>query len=124
MMGLSEIIETTSQRFNATAIQILSDSGLPAYLAEGIVVGLLADIREKKAAELTHELSDQNVKLRSENEKLQKKNKELELLLEETKKSIENVSKHSENDNPVEPEGALSENGLPEQKDDQKREGD
>lgn len=85
---------------------------------------MLADIREKKAAELTHELSDQNVKLRSENEKLQKKNKELELLLEETKKSIENVSKHSENDNPVEPEGALSENGLPEQKDDQKREGD
>ena len=123
-MGLSEIMEKTSQRFNATAIQVLSDSGLPAYLAEGIVVGLLADIREKKAAELTHELSDQNVKLRSENEKLQKKNKELELLLGETKKSIENVSKHSENDNPVEPEGALSENGLPEQKDDQKREGD
>lgn len=123
-MGLSEIMEKTSQRFNATAIQVLSDSGLPAYLAEGIVVGLLADIREKKAAELTQELSDQNAKLRSENEKLQKKNKELELLLEETKKSIENVSKHSENDNPVEPEGALSENGLPEQKDDQKREGD
>lgn len=123
-MVLSEIIEVTSQKFNAAAIQILSESGLPAYLAEGIVVGLLADIREKKAAELTHELSDQNVKLRSENEKLQKKNKELELLLEETKKSIENVSKHSENDNPVEPEGALSENGLPEQKDDQKREGD
>lgn len=123
-MVLSEIIEVTSQKFNTAAIQILSESGLPAYLAEGIVVGLLADIREKKAAELTHELSDQNVKLRSENEKLQKKNKELELLLEETKKSIENVSKHSENDNPVEPEGALSENGLPEQKDDQKREGD
>lgn len=58
------------------------------------------------------------------NEKLQKKNKELELLLEETKKSIENVSKHSENNNPVEPEGILSENGLPEQKDDQKKEGD
>lgn len=123
-MGLSEIIETASHRFNATAIQILSDSGLPAYLAEGIVVGLLADIREKKAAEITQELSVQNAKLRSENEKLQKKNKELELLLEETKKSIENVSKHSENDNPVEPEGTLSENGLPEQKDDQKREGD
>jgi hypothetical protein len=123
-MVLSEIIEVTSQKFNTATIQILSESGLPAYLAEGIVVGLLADIREKKAAELTHELSDQNVKLRSENEKLQKKNKELELLLEETKKSIENVSKHSENDNPVEPEGALSENGLPEQKDDQKREGD
>lgn len=51
-MGLSEIMEKTSQRFNATAIQVLSDSGLPAYLAEGIVAGLLADIREKKAAEI------------------------------------------------------------------------
>ena len=123
-MGLSEIMEKTSQRFNATAIQVLSDSGLPAYLAEGIVAGLLADIREKKAAEITQELSVQNTKLRNENEKLQKKNKELELLLEETKKSIENVSKHSENNKPVEPEGILSENGLPEQKDDQKKEGD
>lgn len=116
MMGLSEIIETASQRFNATAIQILSDSGLPAYLAEGIVVGLLADIREKKAAEITQELSVQNTKLRNENEKLQKKNKELELLLEETKKSIENVSKHSKKDSPAESEGAPFENGLPEQK--------
>lgn len=123
-MGLSEIMETTSQRFNATAIQILSDSGLPAYLAEGIVVGLLADIREKKAAEITQELSVQNTKLRNENEKLQKKNKELEILLEETKKSIENVSKHSENDSLAEPEGVPFENGLQEQKDEQKREGD
>ena len=124
MMGLSEIMETTSQRFNATAIQILSDSGLPAYLAEGIVVGLLADIREKKAAEITQELSVQNTKLRNENEKLQKKNKELELLLEETKKSIENVSKHSEKGDSVELEGTFSENNLSEQKDNQKKEGD
>lgn len=123
-MVLSEIIEVTSQKFNAAAIQILSESGLPAYLAEGIVVGLLADIREKKAAELTQELSDQNKKLRNENEKLQKKNKELKLLLDETKKSIENVSKHSENDSPDEVERVLSENSLPEQKDEQKREGD
>lgn len=121
-MVLSEIIEVTSQKFNAAAIQILSESGLPAYLAEGIVVGLLADIREKKAAELTQELSDQNKKLRNENEKLQKKNKEL--ILDETKKSIENVSKHSENDSPDEVERVLSENSLPEQKDEQKREGD
>lgn len=123
-MVLSEIIEVTSQKFNAAAIQILSESGLPAYLAEGIVVGLLADIREKKAAELTQELSDQNKKLRNENEKLQKKNKELKLLLDETKKSIENVSKHSENDSSDEVERVLSENSLPEQKDEQKREGD
>lgn len=123
-MVLSEIIEVTSQKFNTAAIQILSESGLPAYLAEGIVVGLLADIREKKAAELTQELSDQNKELRNENEKLQKKNKELKLLLDETKKSIENVSKHSENDSPDEVERVLSENSLPEQKDEQKREGD
>lgn len=95
MMGLSEIIETTSQRFNAAAIQILSNSGLPAYLAEGIVVGLLADIREKKAAELTQELSDQNAKLKKENIELQHK---LDKLTEENKIDVLEKSANSDDD--------------------------
>ncbi len=92
-MVLSEIIEVTSRKFNTAAIQILSESGLPAYLAEGIVVGLLADIREKKAAELTRELSDQNAKLKNENIELQHK---LDKLKEENK--IDALEKNTNSD--------------------------
>ena len=92
-MVLSEIIEVTSQKFNAAAIQILSESGLPAYLAEGIVVGLLADIREKKTAELTQELSDQSAKLKRENIELQHK---LDKLKKENK--IDALEKNTNSD--------------------------
>lgn len=90
-MILSELIEITSQRFNAAAIQILSESGLPAYLVEGMVLELLADIREKKAAELTQELSDQNMKLEKQNEELQKCKKELELQLKDAREKLYSV---------------------------------
>lgn len=97
-MVLSEIIETTSQKFNTAAIQILSESGLPAYLAEGIVTGLLADIREKKAAELTQELSDRNAKLKKENIELQHN---LDKLKEENKIDILEKSTNSDDDKEV-----------------------
>ena len=97
-MVLSEIMETTSQKFNTAAVQILSESGLPAYLIEGIVVGLLADIREKKAIELTQELSDQNAKLKKENIELQHK---LDKLKEENKIDILEKSTNSDDDKEV-----------------------
>ena len=52
MQSLAEMMENTSQRINAAVFNIIQESGLPAYLTEGIILGVLADIRERKAAEL------------------------------------------------------------------------
>ena len=105
-MILSELIEITSQRFNAAAIQILTESGLPAYLVESMVLGLLADIREKKAAELTQELSDQNMKLEKQNEELQKCKKELELQLKDAREKLYSVPDPAEDSPDMESEAS------------------
>ena len=52
MQSLAEMMENTRQRINAAVFNIIQESGLPAYLTEGIILGVLADIRERKAAEL------------------------------------------------------------------------
>lgn len=90
-MILSELIEATSQKFNAAAVQILSESGLPAYLAEGIVLGLLADIREKKAIELTQDLSNRNIELEKKNDEMEKINAELKAQLKDMKEKLYSV---------------------------------
>lgn len=90
-MILSELIEATSQKFNVAAVQILSESGLPAYLAEGIILGLLADVREKKAIELTQDLSNRNIELEKKNDEMEKINAELKTQLKDMKEKLESV---------------------------------
>lgn len=60
------MIENTSQRINAAVFNIIQESGLPAYLTEGIILGLLADVRERKAAELIMSIREENKKEQEE----------------------------------------------------------
>lgn len=46
------IIEETRIKTCRAINQIVTDSGLPAYLMEGIVEGVLADIRSQKCVEI------------------------------------------------------------------------
>lgn len=77
MQSLAEMIENTSQRINAAVFNIIQESGLPAYLTEGIILGLLADVRERKAAELIMSIREENKKEQEESkEEKQKERKE------------------------------------------------
>lgn len=84
-MILSKQIEETKQKLSAATNRILVESGLPAYLAEGIILGILADIRERKAIELTQDLANENNKLEKQNDEMQKINAELRKQLKKAK---------------------------------------
>lgn len=71
MKSLAEMIENTSQRINAAVFNIMQESGLPAYLTEGIVLGVLADVRERKAAELVMSIREEEKKEQTKEEKEQ-----------------------------------------------------
>ncbi len=88
-MNISEIITITSQKFNVAAIKIFSESGLPAYLVEGIVLNLLADVREKKALELTQDLSHRTADLEKKNDEMEKINAELQAQLKDAKEKLQ-----------------------------------
>lgn len=71
MQSLAEMIEDTSQRINAAVFNIMQESGLPAYLTEGIILGVLADVRERKAAELVMSIREEKKKEQAEENKEQ-----------------------------------------------------
>ena len=71
MQSLAEMIENTSQRINAAVFNIMQESGLPAYLTEGIILGVLADVRERKAAELVMSIREEEKKAQAEENKEQ-----------------------------------------------------
>lgn len=71
MKSLAEMIENTSQRINAAVFNIMQESGLPAYLTEGIILGVLADVRERKAAELVMSIREEEKKAQAEENKEQ-----------------------------------------------------
>ena len=84
-MILSKQIEETKQKLSDATNRILVESGLPAYLTERIILGILADIRERKAIELTQDLASANNKLEKQNDEMQKINAELRKQLKKAK---------------------------------------
>ncbi len=50
--SLSIILETAKGKFVSAFNEVLADTKLPAFLAEGIVLEILADIRNRKNFEL------------------------------------------------------------------------
>lgn len=58
--SLIEIIERTRIKTKYAINQIIEESGLPAYLMEGIITGILCDIREQKAIEIVKEIETKN----------------------------------------------------------------
>ncbi len=76
-MNLAEIMEKTKAKVNESVTRTLEEANLPAYLAEGIILGVLADIRERKTVEMLalanndiQKLQEERTKLLSELEKL------------------------------------------------------
>lgn len=58
--SLITIIERTRIKTKYEINKILKESGLPAYLMEGIIAGILCDIREQKAIEIVQEIETKN----------------------------------------------------------------
>lgn len=69
--SLIEIMEKTKLKIELSVNQAIRESGLPFYLAEGIVAGVLCDIKDRKNAELL-----QTIVEKEENEKRRKEEKD------------------------------------------------
>ncbi len=54
---LSILMENSKGKMTAAVNQCIEESGLPAYLIEGILAGILAEVRSQKNLEL---ISDYN----------------------------------------------------------------
>lgn len=55
MNSLIDAIENTRQRTRSAVFQIMNESSLPAYLMEGIVEGVLLEVKNRKIAEMNAE---------------------------------------------------------------------
>lgn len=57
---LSVMLENANGKLTAAFSQIAQETHLPAYLLEGIVAGILSDIRKQKNIELAADYADMN----------------------------------------------------------------
>lgn len=55
---LSVMLETAKSKCKSAINGVLADTKLPAYLFEGIIVDILAELRERKAYELMNDLQN------------------------------------------------------------------
>ncbi|WP_299052479.1 hypothetical protein [uncultured Eubacterium sp.] len=62
---LSVLMENTKGKMTAAVNQIVNEAKLPAYLIEGILLGILSDVRNQKNLEL---ISDYNAMNQEEKE--------------------------------------------------------
>ena len=57
---LSVMLENANGKLTSAFSQIAQETHLPAYLLEGIVAGILSDIRKQKNIELAADYADMN----------------------------------------------------------------
>jgi hypothetical protein len=67
-MPLSVMLENVKGRMTSSFGQIMQESNLPAYLIEGILVGILADVRNQKNLELASDYNSMNHEEKKEEE--------------------------------------------------------
>ena len=53
------MIENTNKDMSNAFAQIVSKSGLPAFLTEGIILDILSDVRNRKNIELSEVLAEE-----------------------------------------------------------------
>ncbi len=63
---LSIMLETAKGKFVSAFNEVLADTKLPAYLVEGIVLEILADLRNQKNLELMMDYADMQNKEKKE----------------------------------------------------------
>lgn len=71
--SLGLILENTREEVKGNVNMIFRKAGIPAYLAEGIILDVLSDIREAKTQELINEYEKE---LQAMNEAQKKEEKE------------------------------------------------
>lgn len=71
-MSLMQVIEETRRRTKSAVSQIMKETAMPAYLMEGIIEGVLSDIREQKNAEMKLEQDAMLEQMRKETEEKKK----------------------------------------------------
>lgn len=71
-MSLMQVIEETRRRTKRAVGQIMKETAMPAYLMEGIIEGVLSDIREQKNAEMKLEQDAMLEQMRKETEEKKK----------------------------------------------------
>ncbi len=67
---LSVLMEETHAKLTIMVNKIIEDSKLPAYLIEGMLLGLLSDVREQKARELVSDMRVSSVTTVTETEEI------------------------------------------------------
>lgn len=65
---LSVLLENAKGKFISAVNQTLEETNLPAYLMEGIVVEVLAEIRARKNLELVSDYNSMNQETKKEGE--------------------------------------------------------
>lgn len=73
MKSLGIILENTREEVKGTVNMIFRREGIPAYLAEGIILDVLSDIREAKTQELMDEYEKELQEIREAKKKEEKK---------------------------------------------------
>lgn len=66
------IIEKTKAKINTAVNKIICESGLPAYLLDGILMGIVADVKDQKNVEMMQAVISQDnseLKDKTSNEK-------------------------------------------------------
>jgi hypothetical protein len=65
---LSVMMESAKGKLTAAFSQVAQETHLPAYLLEGIVAGILADIRSQKSIEIVNDYTKMNSPKETESE--------------------------------------------------------
>lgn len=64
MISLSSILQETKEEINIKINEIINEKNIPACLIEGILMGIVSDVREQKNAELFEDIKKMREELK------------------------------------------------------------
>lgn len=64
MNSLSSILQETKEEINIKINEIINEKNIPACLIEGILMGIVSDVREQKNAELLEDIKKMREELK------------------------------------------------------------
>ena len=72
MNSLSSILQETKEEINIKINEIINEKNIPACLIEGILMGIVSDVREQKNAELFEDIKKMREELKEEKAEVKK----------------------------------------------------
>lgn len=76
MNSLSSILQETKEEINIKINEIINEKNIPACLIEGILMGIVSDVREQKNAELFEDIKKMREELKEAKAAAKKNNKD------------------------------------------------